>query len=99
MRIHNTGYRTFFYPGFLPIPTYVLLLRLRHTVDALPASGPFFAVLLLILLTLVIRLYQIKLGTLENENAADSEWSLRPYMNTARKRRFLSDEDGWEVET
>jgi U3 small nucleolar ribonucleoprotein protein IMP4 len=42
------------------------------------------------------RLYQIKLGTLENENAADSEWSLRPYMNTARKRRFLSDEDGWE---
>eukprot|EP00088_Acartia_fossae_P029476 TRINITY_DN3034_c0_g1_i1.p1 TRINITY_DN3034_c0_g1~~TRINITY_DN3034_c0_g1_i1.p1 ORF type:complete len:309 (+),score=69.56 TRINITY_DN3034_c0_g1_i1:45-971(+) len=44
-----------------------------------------------------LRLYQIKLGTLENENASNTEWSLRPYMNTARKRRFLSDEDGWEI--
>lgn len=43
-----------------------------------------------------LRLYQIKLGTLENEAAADSEWALRPYMNTAKKRRFLSDEDGFE---
>jgi len=46
-----------------------------------------------------LRLYQIKLGTLENESASDTEWSLRPYMNTARKKRFLSDEDGWEIQT
>jgi len=46
-----------------------------------------------------LRLYQIKLGTLENENAADTEWALRPYMNTAKKRLFLSNEDGWEVDS
>lgn len=45
-----------------------------------------------------MRLFQIKLGTFENEKASDTEWSLRPYMNTARKRRFLSDEDGWLVQ-
>jgi len=43
-----------------------------------------------------LRLYEIKLGTLENASAADSEWALRPYMNTNKKRRFLSDEDGFE---
>jgi len=46
-----------------------------------------------------MRLYQIKLGTLENENSSDVEWSLRPYMNTARKKKFLSDEDGWEIDS
>lgn len=45
-----------------------------------------------------LRLYEIKLGTLESEAAADTEWALRPYMNTSRKRRFLSDDDGFEVE-
>lgn len=45
-----------------------------------------------------LRLYEIKLGTLEHEAAADTEWALRPYMNTAAKRRFLSDEDGWQQE-
>lgn len=43
-----------------------------------------------------MRLYEIKLGTLEAEAAADTEWALRPYMNTSKKRRFLSDEDGFE---
>jgi len=43
-----------------------------------------------------LRLFEIKLGTLENESAADTEWALRPYMNTSKKRRFLSDEDGFE---
>lgn len=42
-----------------------------------------------------LRLYEIKLGTLDNEGAADTEWALRPYMNTSAKRRFLSDDDGW----
>ena len=43
-----------------------------------------------------LKLYEIKLGTLDSANSADSEWVLRPYMNTAAKRRFLSDEDGWQ---
>lgn len=43
-----------------------------------------------------LRLYQIKLGTMDTEKSADTEWALKPYMNTTRKRRFLSDEDGFE---
>jgi len=44
-----------------------------------------------------LKLWQIKLGTLENEKASNTEWCMKPFMNTARKRRFLSDEDGWEI--
>uniref|UniRef100_A0A914ZV59 Brix domain-containing protein n=1 Tax=Parascaris univalens TaxID=6257 RepID=A0A914ZV59_PARUN len=42
-----------------------------------------------------MRPYCIKLGTLENIDAAETEWVLRPYMNTAAKRQLLSlpDED------
>ncbi|XP_074031604.1 U3 small nucleolar ribonucleoprotein protein IMP4 isoform X1 [Leptinotarsa decemlineata] len=43
-----------------------------------------------------LRLYEIKLGTLDNIDSADTEWALRPYMNTSAKRRFLSEEDGWK---
>lgn len=43
-----------------------------------------------------LRLYEIKLGTLDSADSADTEWALRPYMNTTVKRRFLSDEDGWK---
>ncbi|KAI1301504.1 U3 small nucleolar ribonucleoprotein IMP4 [Halotydeus destructor] len=39
-----------------------------------------------------MKLYEIKLGTLDVENVCESEWVLRPYMNTAKKRRFLSDD-------
>lgn len=45
-----------------------------------------------------LKLYEIKLGTLDAEAAADTEWALRPYMNTSYKRRFLSEEDGWQQE-
>ncbi|XP_072761969.1 U3 small nucleolar ribonucleoprotein protein IMP4 [Anoplolepis gracilipes] len=45
-----------------------------------------------------MKLYEIKLGTLDTESSADTEWALRPYMNTTHKRRFLSDEDGWQQE-
>ncbi|MFH4984484.1 hypothetical protein AB6A40_011193, partial [Gnathostoma spinigerum] len=38
-----------------------------------------------------MRPFCIKLGTLENIEAAETEWVLRPYMNTARKRNILSD--------
>ncbi|XP_043221994.1 U3 small nucleolar ribonucleoprotein protein IMP4-like [Amphibalanus amphitrite] len=44
----------------------------------------------------LLKLYEIRLGTPDQGTAAEVEWVLRPYMNTARKRRFLSDEDAWE---
>lgn len=37
-----------------------------------------------------MKLYEIKLGTLDIEKSCDSEWVLRPYMNTAKKRKHLS---------
>lgn len=37
-----------------------------------------------------MRLYQIKLGTLDQDEA-QTEWVVRPYMNTAKKRKFLGD--------
>lgn len=37
-----------------------------------------------------MKLYQIKLGTVEMKEASN-EWVLRPYMNTASKRLFLSN--------
>lgn len=40
-----------------------------------------------------MKLYLIRLGTLDQGNTADVEWALRPYMNTTKKRRFLSDDD------
>lgn len=43
-----------------------------------------------------LKLYHIILGTIDEEKAADTEWVHRPYMNTAAKRRFLSDDDGWQ---
>lgn len=36
-------------------------------------------------------IYDIKLGTVDAEDAATSEWSLRPYMNTSKKRKYLSE--------
>ncbi|KAK3864167.1 hypothetical protein Pcinc_030122 [Petrolisthes cinctipes] len=42
-----------------------------------------------------MKLYKIMMGTLEQEGAADIEFVLKPYLNTARKRKFLSDEDPW----
>lgn len=38
-----------------------------------------------------MKLYQIQLGTIDNADTADVEWVYRPYMNTAKKRKFLSD--------
>eukprot|EP00727_Mastigamoeba_balamuthi_P007498 m51a1_g3369 putative u3 small nucleolar ribonucleoprotein protein imp4-like (293) ;mRNA; f:456994-458033 len=35
-----------------------------------------------------LRPYQIRLGTLEND-AAENEWSLTPYVNSAKRRRLL----------
>ncbi|XP_046394715.1 U3 small nucleolar ribonucleoprotein protein IMP4 [Ischnura elegans] len=45
-----------------------------------------------------LKLYEIKLGTLDHADAADVEWALRPFMNTTYKRRFLSDADGWDAD-
>lgn len=35
-----------------------------------------------------LRLYQIKLGTVDQEKA-ENEWALRPYMNTTKKRNLI----------
>ncbi|KAG4994680.1 hypothetical protein JHK82_031415 [Glycine max] len=37
-----------------------------------------------------LRLYQIKLGTVDQAEA-QIEWVIRPYMNTTKKRKFLSN--------
>lgn len=34
--------------------------------------------------------YCIKLGTLENISAAETEWQLRSFMRTSKKRQFLA---------
>ena len=34
--------------------------------------------------------YQIILGTIEATDSADTEWVYKPYMNTTKKRRFLT---------
>ncbi|XP_059946002.1 U3 small nucleolar ribonucleoprotein protein IMP4 isoform X1 [Mesoplodon densirostris] len=39
-----------------------------------------------------LKLYMIRLGTLEREATADVEWRWHPYTNTAHKRVFLSAE-------
>lgn len=39
-----------------------------------------------------MKLYMIKLGTLENEKTAEVEWRWHPYTNTAKKRQYLSNE-------
>ncbi|XP_029466576.1 U3 small nucleolar ribonucleoprotein protein IMP4 isoform X2 [Rhinatrema bivittatum] len=39
-----------------------------------------------------MKLYMIKLGTLENESTAEVEWRWHPYTRTAKKRKFLSVE-------
>lgn len=39
-----------------------------------------------------LKLYMIRLGTLEQEATADVEWRWHPYTNTAHKRVFLSAE-------
>lgn len=37
-----------------------------------------------------LKIYQIKLGTLDIEDTCETEWVLRSYMNTTKKRKFLS---------
>ncbi|KAL3532155.1 hypothetical protein ACH5RR_005676 [Cinchona calisaya] len=37
-----------------------------------------------------LKLYQIKLGTMDQDEA-QTEWVLRPYMNTSKKRKILGD--------
>jgi len=39
-----------------------------------------------------MKLYQIKLGTIDQLDACDTEWQYRPFMNTTKKRQFLANE-------
>lgn len=54
--------------------------KLDHRNIELSEVGPRFE----------MKLYSIKLGTLEQTATADVEWSWHPYTNTARKRQHLS---------
>jgi len=40
---------------------------------------------------IIVPVYQIVLGTLDTINSSDVEWVYRPYMNTTKKRKFLTD--------
>jgi len=42
-----------------------------------------------------LKLYKLILGTVDQEDVADVEWVLRPYMNTSRKRHALSNQDAF----
>lgn len=42
-----------------------------------------------------LRLYEIRLGTVDQPEAG-TEWRLKPYMNTAKKRLALSTAPGFE---
>ncbi|CAF0970348.1 unnamed protein product [Adineta ricciae] len=43
-----------------------------------------------------MKLYQIKLGTIDQLDACDTEWQYRPFMNTTKKRQFLAKENDKE---
>ncbi|CAF2420150.1 unnamed protein product [Rotaria sp. Silwood2] len=43
-----------------------------------------------------MKLYQIKLGTIDQLDACDTEWQYRPFMNTTKKRQFLANENDKE---
>lgn len=38
----------------------------------------------------ILFMLQIKLGTMEQDEA-QTEWVIRPFMNTTKKRKFLGD--------
>lgn len=40
-----------------------------------------------------VLVYQIKLGTIDQLDACDTEWQYRPFMNTTKKRQFLANEN------
>ncbi|RDD43801.1 U3 small nucleolar ribonucleoprotein IMP4 [Trichoplax sp. H2] len=40
-----------------------------------------------------MKLFAIRLGTIDEENTADVEWKIRPYLNTAKKRKWLESSD------
>ncbi|NP_001358655.1 U3 small nucleolar ribonucleoprotein protein IMP4 isoform h [Homo sapiens] len=94
---YHSGGSTGHAPGKHPHPVYLVLLAVdpqlfppRHHVYKktdhrnveLTEVGPRFE----------LKLYMIRLGTLEQEATADVEWRWHPYTNTARKRVFLSTE-------
>lgn len=51
--------------------------------------------LLIIMFICCCLVYEIRLGTVDQPEA-DTEWRLKPYMNTAKKRLALSNAPGFE---
>ena len=52
-------------------------------------STNMYSVISVIIIVYCPQVYEIKLGTVD-QNEADVEWRLRPYMNTSKKRKMLS---------
>jgi len=50
-------------------------------------STNMYSVISVIFIAFIV--YEIKLGTVD-QNEADVEWRLRPYMNASKKRKMLS---------
>uniref|UniRef100_A0A2K5IXT3 Brix domain-containing protein n=1 Tax=Colobus angolensis palliatus TaxID=336983 RepID=A0A2K5IXT3_COLAP len=75
---HDPGER----PHPLFPPRHHVYKKTDHRNVELTEVGPRFE----------LKLYMIRLGTLEQEATADVEWRWHPYTNTARKRVFLSAE-------
>ena len=46
-------------------------------------------------IVMLFAVYEIRLGTIDQPEA-DTEWRLKPYMNTAKKRLTLSTAPGFE---
>ena len=47
------------------------------------------------MIVFAVAVYEIRLGTVDQPEA-DTEWRLKPYMNTAKKRLALSNAPGFE---
>jgi len=82
-----------FIPLWSLLPLYIHLLvyrdyiSFRHHVYTQKGKEPVLAE---VGPRMEMKLYQIKLGTVD-QTEADNEWVARPYMNTAKKRKFLGD--------
>ena len=67
--------------------------RSKHVLFQNQTCGAFsmnmYSVISVIIIVYCPQVYEIKLGTVD-QNEADVEWRLRPYMNTSKKRKMLS---------
>lgn len=71
------------FPTYLHVPSVPILSLCPCCVPCVPITSPMCP-------CLPAAAYLIRLGTLEQGDAADVEWRWHPYTTTARKRQLLS---------